>query len=177
MVLSIRISEFSLIPDRTHRERKESYMRELEVTVDHLRRMYQRDVVRIRQENESLRDTLQAHGIQVELGSPVESFTPIDSFSMDGVSPESFGHTGGRSLSSNFNSMSPQSHTSSLHHPSGAPSQLVMPPSSLPAQQSSVSKALQHPQNNMHGLDYDDVGLGFVAEYERTPYLSPPPNQ
>jgi hypothetical protein len=27
------------------------------------------------------------------------------------------------------------------------------------------------------GLDYDQIGIDFVLTYDRTPYLSPPPQQ
>jgi hypothetical protein len=141
-------------------------MRELEISVDHLRRLYQRDVVQVRQENDKLKEILQAHGIQFDLGSPIsQPYTSPGSLSL-GASPTSFGHT---NQSTNFSSLSPSSQPSSNM-------QMLQASSSFTTQQSN-SKALQPPTSNIHSLDYDELGLGFVAEYERTPYLSPPPNQ
>jgi hypothetical protein len=140
-------------------------MRELEINIDRLRRLYQQDVTQVRQENEKLKEILQAHGIQHDLGSPSsQNYNASISASL-GASPTSFGAQ--TNHSSNFNSMSPPSHHSSS---------MQMMQASTPFAQQSASKSLQPPAPNMHGLDYDDMGLGFVAEYERTPYLSPPPN-
>jgi len=142
-------------------------MRELEISIDHLRRLYQRDVVQVRNENEKLKEVLHAHGIQYDLGSPSSSqpYTSPGSLSL-GASPTGFGQT---NQSTSFSSMSP---------PNQQPStmRILQGSSSFTAQQS-ASKSLQPPTHNLHSLDYDELGLGFVAEYERTPYLSPPPNQ
>lgn len=142
-------------------------MRELEISIDHLRRLYQTDVVQVKADNEKLKELLQNHGIQFShlISSPsMQSYTS-PSMSL-GASPTFTSQTG----TSNYNSMSPPDHTSSTM------STLVLQPNTSLAAQNS-SKNLQPPSNNMHGLDYDEMGLGFVAEYERTPYLSPPPNQ
>jgi hypothetical protein len=142
-------------------------MRELEISIDRLRRLYEHDVVRVREENQKLREILQVHGIQHDLGSPAAlSYTSPGSGSLV-ASPG--GYSGQSNPSTNFNSVSPPSQ----------PATMAMISSTTPSftSQQSTSKALQPPQPNMHGLDYDEMGLGFVAEYERTPYLSPPPNQ
>jgi hypothetical protein len=139
-------------------------MRELEVTIDHLRRLYQQEVVQVRQENEKLKEILQAHGIHYNLGSPSTSqtYTSPGSLSLIG-SPDYTGQTGS---STAYTSMSP-----SHQHPSTIP----LLPSSYHPQQSTL-KSIQAPSGNLQNLDYNDMGLNFVAEYDRTPYLSPPPN-
>jgi len=151
-----RRQELNRQAQRTHRERKESYMRELEVSVDHLRRV----VHQVGRENEKLKELLQAHGIPYDVESPdSQPYTSPGSISMGGTSPTYSGQA-----STNFNSMSPPNHSTSMQ---------ISP--SFNGQQT-VTKPLQAPPNNIHGIDYDEMGLGFVAEYERTPYLSPPPN-
>jgi hypothetical protein len=142
-------------------------MRELEINVDHLRRLYQQDVVRVREENKKLKEILQAHGIQYDLGSPSsQSYTSPGSHSLV-ASPGSY--SGQTNTSTNFNSVSPPSQPATM--------QIISSTTPSFTSQQSTSKSLQPPPINVHGLDYDELGLEFVAEYERTPYLSPPPNQ
>ena len=38
-------------------------------------------------------------------------------------------------------------------------------------------QAQQSHHQQQHGLDYDQIGIDFVLTYDRSPYLSPPPQQ
>jgi hypothetical protein len=38
-------------------------------------------------------------------------------------------------------------------------------------------QAQQPSHHQQNGLDYDQIGIDFVLTYDRSPYLSPPPQQ
>jgi hypothetical protein len=41
-----------------------------------------------------------------------------------------------------------------------------------------LQQQAQHPSHHQqNGLDYDQIGIDFVLTYDRSPYLSPPPQQ
>lgn len=117
------------------------------------------------EENRRLKELLMAHGIAFDsIASPpnglavnVGSSTYSSSGSVSGYGPgsSSTGYT------------SPPS----VHHRNGSISQdmMMMPPAMH-------SQAMQ-PNQQVSGLDYDQIGVDFVLTYDRTPYLSPPPQQ
>lgn len=151
---------------RTHRERKEMYIKALEQEVLRLKEVFeasskQRDAYMA--ENQRLKELLAAHGIQYDAASP----DPYQSTSSQfGGSSASFSgsHTRG-SVSTGITS--PTSGGQMPHRMSQSP------PSS---QQQTVTQSQQQ-QQTANPVNYDQVGIDFVLTYERTPYLSPPPHQ
>jgi len=116
------------------------------------------------EENRKLRELLMAHGISFDLSS----------------STNGMAHTGTPSYGSSSGSISG-------YGPGSASTDYTSPPQSL-QHRGSISHDglnqqplnLQHQQANPHqqtGLDYDQIGIDFVLTYDRTPYLSPPPQQ
>jgi hypothetical protein len=110
-------------------------------------------------ENRRLKELLAAHGIQYETASPTTTY-----------------HS--QSASSQFGGSSP-----GLNSRGSMSTGITSPPSrSAPglSQQSSYEiqqgQQYQQPQNPS-GVNYDQVGIDFVLTYDRTPYLSPPPQQ
>jgi hypothetical protein len=140
-------------------------MRELEITVSRLRRLYQEDVENVRDENKKLKEILAAHVIQYDLSAPNQQYASTAS----NFGGSSTSLSGRASLSTGYTS--PPSHTvppmPAPYSSGGSPAYPSQPPPANP---------LQPPRNNVHGLDYEEIGLDFVGTYERTPYLSPPPN-
>jgi hypothetical protein len=142
-------------------------MRELETTVDRLRKLYAEEVDSVREENKQLKQLLAAHGIQYDSPATAQYTSTASNF---GGSVSSMSGRGA-SASTGYTSPSAQGVVPTM---AVQPNQSAGPSPSFP-QQSPAPNALQAPRNNIHGLDYDDIGLDFVGTYERTPYLSPPP--
>ncbi len=119
------------------------------------------------EENRRLKEILMAHGISFDHSTPpLNGMAAPTGNSAYGSSTGNGSAYGPGSASTGFTSP-PQSfqRRQSIPHdkmgqPIGAPQQ---------GQQSSP-----HQQG---GLDYDQVGIDFVLTYDRTPYLSPPPQQ
>lgn len=130
------------------------------------------DRERIAEENRALKDILQAHGIPYDVNTIGSAPFSSNSGSQYGGSSTSItgSHTHG-SLSTGVTSPTRSG-------PSSIPNQSSMgsPPTSDPHafKQQAVS---QYQPARQHGADYDQVGIDFVLQYERTPYLSPPPQQ
>jgi hypothetical protein len=144
-------------------------MRELETTVDRLRKLYAEEVDSVREENKQLKQILAAHGIQYE-----SALVPSVPYTSTG---SNFGGSGssisGRGATASTGYTSPSAHGAGMTMPVQSNQPAGMSPS-FSQQQSPAPHVLQ-PRNNIHGLDYEDIGLDFVGTYERTPYLSPPP--
>jgi len=128
-------------------------MRDLEVNIDKLRQAYQVSL----DENRKLRELLAAHGIAHDIVPAQQSPSGVNFNTAP--APSTAGSSGYATQSTGY-----ASPPTALSH---------VPSPSFPAH----SPALTAPTSNMHGLDYEDVGIDFVATYGRTPYLSPPPNQ
>jgi len=157
-----RRQELNRQAQRTHRERKEMYIKALEQEVLRLKDTFattarERDA--IAEENRRLKELLIAHGISYDLSSP-----GTGGFGRVGSSAY-----GGSSTGSVSGSYGPGSNSTGYTSPNSMPPQVQgsgqMSPPQKPRQQS----------NN--GMDYDQVGIDFVLTYDRTPYLSPPPQQ
>jgi hypothetical protein len=136
-------------------------MRELEITVDRLKKTYEVDVTQVRDENKKLKALLAAHNIPHEFNSPQQSYTSPSSVIGAGSVGSGYGTHSGFTSPTNPNMPVMSMATSSPSY----------------QQQISTSGSLPAPRSNIHGLDYEDVGLDFVGQYGRTPYLSPPPHQ
>ena len=127
-------------------------------------------------ENRKLRELLAAHGIHYDIASPTHQYPSSGSQFGDSTTSLTGSHTRG-SIST------------------GVTSPPSRPPPPLPGmvgasqaagyeyasgQSQSGPQSFQHHQQqprNPNGLDYDQIGIDFVLTYDRTPYLSPPPQQ
>lgn len=114
----------------------------------------------VEKENRRLKELLAAHGIQYDHSSPTNTWASSPHFS--GSSPGLDSHG---SVSTGMTSP-----------PRSAP--VVTPQSSMgtPTYENSSGQQYQQP-HNPSGVNYDQVGIDFVLTYDRTPYLSPPPQQ
>ena len=118
------------------------------------------------QENQRLKELLVAHGISFDLSTPT----------LNGMAQTRSGYG---SSSGNGSAYGPGSASTGFTSPPqsfqgrGSGPQDHLGQHSLNAQQQGQQRS-PHQQN---GLDYDQVGIDFVLTYERTPYLSPPPQQ
>ena len=151
---------------RTHRERKELYIKALEQEVIRLKDTFattSRERDAYAEENRRLRELLMAHGISFDLSTrPSNGMGQVGS-STYGSSTGSVSGYGPGSASTGYTS--PPTRGSASHD--------GMSGSSLTLQQQAQQPNHHQPQ----GLDYDQIGIDFVLTYDRTPYLSPPPQQ
>lgn len=143
---------------RTHRERKEMYIKALEQEVLRLKDSFasttrERDA--FAQENRRLKELLMAHGISFDLAS---SSNGIGSSTYGGSSSGSVSGYAG-TISTGYTSPPSMPHLGSLGN----------------HEVSSVPQQHQQQQRPNGGLDYDQIGIDFVLTYDRMPYLSPPP--
>jgi hypothetical protein len=150
-----------LIHCRTHRERKEMYIKALEHEVLRLKELYgssisDRDAVI--NENKRLRELLLAHGV------PLESLPSLSA--MRGM-PASYNGSSSGSISGSYRQDSSNGEFS--------------PPPHRPQEFKPMASAGQLPAQH---LDYDQIGIDFVLTYDsqgqpynRAAYPSPPPNQ
>ncbi|KAL9055848.1 MAG: hypothetical protein Q9162_003274 [Coniocarpon cinnabarinum] len=155
-----RRQELNRQAQRTHRERKEQYIKCLEQEVLHLKDNYaacsrERDAWEA--EARRLSDILTAHGIQVPQGSfsPAPGH-PSSSGSLSGSYPHNSASTSQTTLPSASNGFA-NTVVPPLPHS-------VTPPGNIPKSQ---------PASN---VDYDQTGIDFVLTYDpHVPYPSPPP--
>lgn len=160
-------SEQTLITPRTHRERKELYIKALEQEVLRLKESFgsvtkERDA--FAEENRRLKELLMAHGISFDTLTPVNGLQGLNS-SYGGSSSGSVSGYNSGTTSTGYTSPPTMGHG---HRGSVSQGDINMPIHQQPQ---------QVPQMNS-GLDYDQIGIDFVLTYDhRTPYLSPPPQQ
>jgi hypothetical protein len=158
-----RRQELNRQAQRTHRERKEMYIKALEQEVLRLKEVFtttskERDA--FAEENRRLKELLMAHGIQYDISSPGNSGMPqFANSSYGGSSTGSVsGGYGAGTNSTGYTSPPTMPHRGSVSH-------------DMPMNQ---AQQTAHPNA---GMDYDQLGIDFVLTYDRTPYLSPPPQQ
>ncbi|KAK8138460.1 hypothetical protein PG984_001840 [Apiospora sp. TS-2023a] len=174
-----RRQELNRQAQRTHRERKELYIKALEDEVLRLKEIYSnvsQDKDKLAEENKQLKGLLNQNGI------PMASPGRMD----DVISNPSLGYTSSASVSGG--SYAPGSATTytppltSQSIPLSASSQ-GMPhfQQQLSQHGRSTSQHPSHQQQQQHGrVDYDQVGVDFVLTYESPvdpskAYMSPPP--
>ena len=122
------------------------------------------------EENRRLKDLLMAHGISFDISSPGHNGLQILNGSGYGGS-SSGSVSGGYGAGSNSTGYTSPP-TMSQHRGSVSGPHAFSPQS---GHQSNMQSNLgQHPNG---GMDYDQIGVDFVLAYDRTPYLSPPPQQ
>jgi hypothetical protein len=153
-------------------------MRELETTVEHLRRIYHDEVDAVKEDNKKLRNLLDAHGIHYELSaaSTSQNYTTPVSSGFAHSPPSGFG--GSQTHSTGFTSVSPRTQAigMQMNLSRGMPTSSMS--SGYSVQQTAAGPVIQPGQGAMvPGMDYSEMGVDFVWKYGRTPYLSPPPNQ
>jgi hypothetical protein len=121
------------------------------------------------EENRRLKELLMAHGITFDLSSPPNNGLPHVGSSTYGSSRGSVSGYGPGSASTGYTS------PPSFHH-RGSMSQDGIGQQGLTLHQQQQQQA--NPSGlQQNGLDYDQIGIDFVLTYDRTPYLSPPPQQ
>jgi hypothetical protein len=152
---------------RTHRERKEMYIKALEAEVLRLKEVYtdtsrERDtIVRERDgmatEVQRLKSVLTAHGITDDAPHMPQTYPRGES---------------------TYGSASSASHSGSSYNPGTASTGYTSPPQMAGTSTSSPPTQHQQARASNQRLDYDQIGIDFVLAYDnRTPYLSPPPQQ
>lgn len=153
---------------RTHRERKEMYIKALEQEVLRLKETFgttSRERDQFAEENRRLKELLMAHGINFDsIASPAGGLAVNIGSSAYSSSGSVSGGYGPGSVSTGYTS------PPSVRHRNGSISQDMMMPSTM------HTHAMQ-PSQQVGELDYDQIGVDFVLTYDRTPYLSPPPQQ
>ncbi|KAI9847174.1 MAG: hypothetical protein M1837_003037 [Sclerophora amabilis] len=167
-----RRQELNRQAQRTHRERKELYIKALEQEVLRLKEDLT-NVVRekdsVANENQHLKQLLHQHGIALP-----DSISSQFGLARTGNSGE-FGHSSSGSLSGSYagrGSAPSQGQTStqqtlSVPDRSGG-SQVAQVPS---RPQNGRAQQVEEPPR----VDYEQIGIDFVLTYDGTPYLSPPP--
>ncbi|KAI4613264.1 hypothetical protein J4E83_007676 [Alternaria metachromatica] len=156
-----------LTDKKTTRERKELYIKALEQEVIRLKDTFaattrERDA--FADENRRLRELLMAHGISFDHSSPGSNGMGRVDSSAYGSSTGSMSGYGPGSASTGYTS--PPTRGSSSHD--------GMNGQALTLQQQQAQQSGHHQQ---HSMDYDQIGIDFVLTYDRSPYLSPPPQQ
>lgn len=165
-----RRQELNRQAQRTHRERKEMYIKALEQEVLRLKENFastSRERDAFAEENRRLKELLIAHGIAFDLSSPSSNGLAHVGSSTYGSSTGSVSGYGPGSASTGYTSPPSFQHRGSVSH-DGSTHQSMNHQQQPQPQQSNL------PQS---GMDYDQIGIDFVLTYDRTPYLSPPPQQ
>ncbi|KAI9676540.1 MAG: hypothetical protein M1817_000699 [Caeruleum heppii] len=158
-----RRQELNRQAQRTHRERKELYIKALEQEVLRLKETVSSSIRsrdEVLTENQQLKELLRQNGLSYPDARPQPHPPTLQHSSSEGY-PSSRNMS--MSMASGSQSLSPPIPGSLAPPSSGGGS---APPTQLGGQQPS--------------LDYDQIGIEFVLEYEknhseRTPYLTPPP--
>lgn len=151
--------------NRTHRERKELYIKALEQEVLRLKENFSlvsRDKETLAEENRQLKQLLAQHGI------PWNGTGGVDELARNA----SVGYTSSGSISGSY---APGSQTYSPPPPSLSPNSNTNFPNTSPnAGMNGRSMAQQQVQQ---GVDYDQAGIDFVLTYANPSkaYMSPPP--
>jgi hypothetical protein len=148
--MAVHVS-ISLTHSRTHRERKEMYIKALEQEVLRLKEMFttstkERDAVV--EENRRLKELLASHGISYDFAAMPVTFSREDS------NNSGYGHSTGGSTISSYNRSESTSTNLSPPHSAGQ----------RPLQPAPSSRQMtQLPNNN---LNYDQLGIDFVLTYD-----------
>ncbi|KAL6711847.1 hypothetical protein ACN47E_002890 [Coniothyrium glycines] len=153
-----RRQELNRQAQRTHRERKELYIKALEQEVIRLKDTFaatSRERDAFAEENRRLRELLLAHGISIDLSSPTNGIGHMAS-STYGSSSGSVSGYGPGSTSTGYTSPPSLQHRGSTSHDITGSQPLTM--------QQQAQSTQPHQQN---GMDYDQIGIDFVLTLER----------
>lgn len=155
---------------RTHRERKEVYVKALEAEVLRLKETFsftvkERDAVA--DENRKLKELLRMHGIAIPGLEPYGNNT-----GSIGRGESSYGGSSSRSMSTGYlmnQSLSPPTTVGQGPTPPAAAD------SRAGKEMSAGPQSGQYFQQPQHGLDHDQVGIDFVLTYGGQHNTAPPP--
>lgn len=176
-----RRQELNRQAQRTHRERKEMYIKALEQEVLRLKEVFantsrERDAVA--EENVRLKELLAAHGIKYDFSSNPIKFQRENS----NYGPSSSGSISGSYAQGSESSTNMSPPTLSGKMPTNMHLQHLPPNSAM--QQQQMQSMAQLPSSR---LDYDQIGIDFVLTYDSqgrpiqipkpAPYPSPPPQR
>lgn len=165
---------------RTHRERKELYIKALEEEVLRLKEVYSnvsQDKERLAEENRSLKVLLQHNGLSVSAGTPIMddnlSRPSVGPYMGSGSSPSGSGSYALHSASTQNTPYTPP--PGSALSTTGAMPRGLSPLGGLSPNQAVAglnrhSPSGQAPQRNP-GVDYDQAGIDFVLKYDYIPDL------
>ncbi|CRJ86194.1 hypothetical protein BN1723_000090 [Verticillium longisporum] len=177
-----RRQELNRQAQRTHRERKELYIKALEDDVLRLKEIFSnmsQDKDKVAEENKQLRQLLTQHGIPLSsVGLDDTVSNPSGGYTAS-ASPSGYSHThGSRSV---FTPPLTSKSTTASVSPSYAPnsgSSHGNTPSGQQQQQYPQHGTSQHlpGQYGLNGVDYEQAGIDFVLTYDHPSkaYLSPP---
>ncbi|KAI2619387.1 hypothetical protein GGS26DRAFT_595458 [Hypomontagnella submonticulosa] len=166
-----RRQELNRQAQRTHRERKELYIKALEDEVLRLKEIYSnvsQDKDKLSEENRQLKTLLQQNGISLGPGVGIDDVG-------SGLSP---GYTSSGSISGSYApGSSNTAYTPPLTSISSPPSMSVSSQGQPQARNASQQPSQQPAQNH---VDYEQAGIDFVLTYENPDnpskaYISPPP--
>lgn len=115
------------------------------------------------EENRRLKELLAAHGISYDFATAPQLNNFGSSYGESSSGSVSGGY-GARTNSTGYTSPPTMQHRGSLSHDTN----------NTPVHQQPQP---QHGAPAANGMDYDQIGIDFVLTYDRTPYLSPPPQQ
>lgn len=157
---------------RTHRERKEMYIKALEQEVLRLKEIFSqtsREKDAVIEENRRLKELLAQHGISYDFGSSPIKFNRENS---------SYGPSSSGSISGSYRGASES--TGFSPPPPSMSSQPNQAHNMAAFQNNQMRNMAQLPSNR---LDYDQIGIDFVLTYDSHgnpinlpgPYPSPPP--
>jgi len=167
---------------RTHRERKELYIKALEDEVLRLKEIFSNvsnDKQKLSEENKQLKTVLAQNGINVASSDDAPPRSASVGYTS---SPSASGHSYAHGSHSAFTPPL----TSQSSAPSISPSTQVPPhshrnPSPNPIMAGNQLRNLTAQQLQANrGVDYEQAGIDFVLTYENHPskaYLSPPPHE
>lgn len=178
---------------RTHRERKELYIKGLEVEVNRLKDNFAnvaRDKMSLAEENRQLKQLLGTHGINWNGNGGAEDFNVSDFTNINNHvngnsnrGPSSTGYTSGSSISGTYASGSAA--YSPPPHSNGARSLNQSPTSphhfnsnGVMNMNGNLNGSRQHQGlSSLHNEDYEQqAGIDFVLTYDPSKaYMSPPP--
>ncbi|KAB2577783.1 Basic-leucine zipper (bZIP) transcription factor [Lasiodiplodia theobromae] len=152
-----RRQELNRQAQRTHRERKEMYIKALEQEVLRLKELFshtarERDAVA--EENRRLKELLAAHGIAFDSNSPASAFQQM--------AGSSYGGSSRGSVSGSYHAG-----TASTGYTSPPPSMPARPAPGLPMQGIPPQQPHGQLQPAQTGMDYDQIGIDFVLTLEK----------
>jgi hypothetical protein len=176
-----RRQELNRQAQRTHRERKELYIKALEDEVLRLKEIFSnvsQDKEKLSEENRQLKTVLAQNGLGVGNQDDAPRSASVGYTSSASVSGHSYGpgshsaFTPPLTSQSTAPSISPSSHmpTHGQRNPSPNPILGGNQLRSFTSQQAQANR----------GIDYEQAGIDFVLTYENHPskaYLSPPPHE
>ncbi|XXG93987.1 hypothetical protein Hte_000238 [Hypoxylon texense] len=169
-----RRQELNRQAQRTHRERKELYIKALEDEVLRLKEIYSnvsQDKDKLAEENRQLKTLLQQNGLSLGSGAGVDDVG-------NGLSP---GYTSSGSISGSYApGSSNTAYTPPLTSMSSPPSMSVSSQGIGGQPQARSLSQQQQPQPGQSHVDYEQAGIDFVLTYDNPDdpskaYISPPP--